>query len=240
MLKFLRRLKAGHRPYKILVTFFLVVALSCTVGYLMWAAYIRPQPQVVAGINLRRQPITVEILGQSVRLEMFDTFHKQFEVDGTLEVKIFSDDGQLIESRVHDVGQQPGLLMELFVENSELYQCVIEADVTNKYYSGKVKLATGDYPTRVINPYPGRSFYTYIDKYIDKYVFLDTYNGRLLPTNVDSFTKILGYYFVPCADIEDKEKVQDWLSWWQNYNPTPQRALYQAEIDRINNTTTYR
>lgn len=220
---------------RILIAGVIGISFLLTLGYLVWAVYVKPQPQVISGINLRRQPVVVEFLDQKISLDMFDTFHRQIEFDGTLEIKVFSRDGQLIETRRHDLGQQAGILMELYVESSDLYQCVIQANRTATYYD----LSQKD-TVRIINPYPGRSFYTFINRFVDRYVYLDTYGGQNLPSSIDNVSQVWGYYFVPCSDVGDNSKIQAWLSWWQGYNSQTQRDLYQKEIDRINASTTYK
>lgn len=233
-----------HRRFKVIVTALLVLTLFSTTGYIAWLVYLKPQPQVISGINFYRKPITVSIAGQRQRLEMFDTYHFNIELGGTAEIQATDDNGQVLETRKHSVAQQSGILMDLWADSEELNQCVVSAEVTDKYYSINQVQTPASFANQtdvsLLTTQPTNSFYTTIRVHEDKYIYLDTYSGSNLPTNLDTFMDVYGYYFVPCSEANDRAKVATWVDWWRTYNPESQRRLYQAELDRIATSTEYK
>lgn len=233
-----------RQRFKVIVTAALVITLFSTTGYIAWLVYLKPQPQIISGINFYRKPITVSINGHRQRLEMFDTYHFNMELGGQAVIEAIDETGQVLDTRTHQVAQQSGILMDLWADTAELNQCVVSAEVTDKYYSLDQVQSPQTVATQtqvsLLTTEPTNSFYVTIRPHEDKYIYLDTYSGTNLPTNMDTFMDVYGYYFVPCADANDREKIASWVDWWRIYNPESQRRLYQAELDRIATSTEYK
>lgn len=242
--KFREEIISKRQRIKVVVTFLLVVLLASTTGYIGWLIYFKPQPQVISGVSFYRKGLTVNVNGQTKRLDMFDTYHFNLDLAKEVTVSIQDDSGQTVETRTHQLGNQAGVVMDLWADTPDLNQCVISAEVTDKYYSlNQVQVPTSFTPkaeVRTLSAQPVNTFYTTLRIHENRYIFPDSYAGDTLPTNIDTFMEVYGFYFIPCADVEDRDKVAGWVDWWRIYNPESQRRLYQAELDRIAGSTQYK
>lgn len=229
---------------KVGVTIALVIALFSTTGYIAWLVYLKPQPQVISGVNFYREPITISFGTERKRLEMFDTYHFNVNLGTEVSITVQDDTGAVLETRNHKLTQQTAILMDLWADSVELNQCVVSAEVTDKYYSLNQVQTPESFKTppqiTALITEATNTFYTPVRIHEDKYIYLDTYAGNNLPTNIDTFMDVYGYYFVPCSDANDKEKIAGWVDWWRTYNPESQRRLYQAELNRILTSTEYK
>lgn len=247
MSRHIRLPKVTFRPQvpRLKVAVFSVVAiiLLASLGFILWLGYIRPQPQVFAGINLTRRPLIVSIAGQQKLLNLYDTYHVVVTISGTVELTVADAEGNLLESREYIVNSTPGLGIDFFVEDEQLAQCIISANVTGMYYqvdsSAVYQLSTVPTDIQVVAAAATKHYYTTWDKLQKEYVFLDSYDGNHLPFHLDRTYQAYGYYPVPCDDLGDQEKLVEWINWWRNYNPSVQRELYHTELERIEATTFY-
>lgn len=249
MITSLKRLvqRLGQLPrqnkVKIFITIVLAGILLSTVGYVTWLVYIKPQTQTFTGINLTRKELVVEVLGYKKRINMFDTYHYVTQAKGQVDVKIYDTAENLLETRTKQLGDQSGIVLDLLTETEQQAQCVISSDATTNYYKATVRIdsavPSNIFGISIVGPNPQKEFYFNTTNFRRNYVYPDTYSGAFLPNEIDAYTRVIGYYPVPCADLADQNKLKGWVTWWQNYSAENQRELYLAEVEKINETTQF-
>ncbi len=231
------------RSMQVLAICLVILAITAGAGYLWWLFKLKPQPQIFAGINLYRQPIVVQIANEERRLDLFSTYSIEIpELNpGTITIKISDLEGNLLETRTHQITNQPGLAMDLFAAEGDFQNCPIAADASNIYYYQEV-VETPQLRniTSLSDNAPVNSIFVTLGRFMDHYVWLGAYSGTHLPITLPTGQFVTGFYFVPCKIISSPAEIDDWAMWWKNFSPSQQIALYKERLAEIKADTSFR
>lgn len=190
-----------------------------------------------------RHQIVVKQGTTEIRLDPFETYHFSVNTNSPIEITAYSASGDVLATHTHTGGNSAGLGMDFWAEADVSPECIVSATATDVYYPGtnqKFDTLPPVINAQIIAPEAPNQFYTHTQPHKDQYVFLDTYNGKELPTTIAPLSDVIGYYFVPCADTADTDKLQNWAAWWLNYDAADQLMLYSKELAKLRSTAVYK
>lgn len=219
------------------------ISLLILVLSIVYVSYQRTGRTVmVSGINLYRQPITVQFAGFTYIVQPFGIYETTVTAPYSMEIEVLDKDNQQLASRKYSTTGNKGVIMDIWSAGDIVKACAVEANLQNIFYPNAPELDFTRITTQTISDQGVSGLYKDIaNQDYQQFLTVGSYSGAKLKTDVVAGTKVDGIFFVKCEDTtaENTTAIQDTIKSWLSFNPESQQQLFVSSLLDIDASTKY-